>query len=242
MGRMTPREISRSVAPARSVPNTEGRGVPSAGWLDQFTAGFDGSRRAAARVYIASAPVTRTTSRSPREMARQASWSKAWGALPPMAVRTSSGGMESASKPSLAATRRAGLTERHASGTTTRMLSARRIRAFPAAAGPPGAAPVASSAAARKARAINSTGSGRSAGSVRGSGGIVTWPTPTTTGVWGWSAMRRGSYRLTPRAPPARSVDSRFHARRLRLGPRRSSPPSRHRGLPSVSRGWETPR
>ena len=141
-------------------------------------------------------------------MARQASCSKAWGALPPMAVSTSSGGMESASKPSLAATRRAGLTDRQASGTTTRMLSARRIRASPAAAGPPGAAPVASSAAARKARAISSTGSGRSAGSVRGSGWIVTWPTPTTTGVWGWSAMRRGSYRLTPRAPPARSVDS----------------------------------
>ena len=137
---------------------------------------------------------------------------------------SSSGGMESASKPSLAPTRRAGLTERQPSGTTTRMLSARRIRASPAAAGPPGAAPAASSAAARRARTINSTGSGRSAGSVSGSGrsGDLTDPDDDRGG--GMEGHVPGIVPADAPGSPCPLGRLGLHARRLRLGPCRVLP------------------
>ena len=88
------------------------------------------------------------------------------------------------------------------------MLSARRRSACPEGAAPPAAAPSQSSAAARSAIAISSSGSGRSAGSSPASGGVTTWPTPTTTGVRGSRAMDRAAYRLTPRWLPGAPVDS----------------------------------
>ena len=123
-------------------------------------------------------------------MARQASCIRAWGVLPPTAESMSSGGRVSSVKPSRSATSRAGLAGCQPSGATTRMLPARRTRAFPAAAVPPGAAPSQSSAAARRARTMRSSGSGRSAGSPPSDRRVeVTCPTPTTTGVRGSSAM-----------------------------------------------------
>ena len=101
-----------------------------------------------------------------------------------------------------------GIGGRHPSGTTTRMLSARRTSVLPDGAAPPTGDPSQSSAADRKARTISSSGSGLSAGSSPASGGVTAWPTPTTTGVRGSRAMEGAAYRLTPRWFPGAPVDS----------------------------------
>ncbi len=88
------------------------------------------------------------------------------------------------------------------------MLSARRTSVLPDGAAPPAGDPSQSSAAARKARTISSSGSGLSAGSSPASGGVTAWPTPTTTGVRGSRAMEGAAYRLTPRGLPGAPVDS----------------------------------
>src|SRR6202044_1127644 len=85
------------------------------------------------------------------------------------------------------------------SDATTRMLSARPRRVRPAGAAPPAGAPSQSSAAAPSAATMSSSGSGLAAGSNPASGGVATWPTPTTTGVRWSSVMDRGAYRPTPR-------------------------------------------
>ena len=195
--------------PACPLRTWSGAGV-SAGWLGPVEpARLAGRGASSARVYMASAPVTSTTSSSPRPMARQASCIKACGVLPPTAESIElAPARRPAAKPRRAATWSAGLTECQPSGTTTRRLSARASREFPAGAAPPAGTPSQSSAAARRALAMSSTGSGRSAGASPASAGVTTWPTPTTTGVRGSRAMDRGAYRVTPRGLPGLSVDS----------------------------------
>ena len=133
---------------------------------------------------------------------------RACGLLPPMAESMSCAGSSPSAKPRRRATSCAGLTERQPSGTTTRMLSARPIKARPEEALPPDVAPSQSSAATRSAAVMRSSGSGRSAASTPGSGGVVTCPTPTTTGVLGSRAMARAAYRFTTRGLRGASVDS----------------------------------
>ena len=106
---------------------------------------------------------------------------------------------------------------------------------------PPAAAPSQSSAAARSAAVISSSGSGRSRRRRgRRRAGVVTWPTPTTTGVRGSRAMDASS---VPAARPSRrlpgaSVDSVLHACRRRLGSRRVRP----QGDPQGRAGRARPR
>ena len=130
------------------------------------------------------------------------------GLLPPMEETMSSAGSSPSSKPRRAATANAGLAVDQPSDATTRMLSARSRSVRPAGAVPPAGAPSQSSAAASSAAVIRSSGSGRAAGSRPASGGVATWPTPTTTGVRGSSAMDRGAYRFTPRWLAGAPVDS----------------------------------
>ena len=120
---MTPRCISSSVAPGFSTPKRVAGGVPS-GWPVHSSQGRAGSRRARARAYMASAPVTSTTSCSPRLIPRQASCIRAWGLFPPMDETMSSAGSSPSAKPRRAATSRAGLGTCQPSGATTLMLSA----------------------------------------------------------------------------------------------------------------------
>ena len=111
-GRRAPGGRRRAASRARWLPASRRRrgwraACPRAG-LAHSSQGRAGSRRARARAYIASAPVTSTTSRSPRLMARQASCMRAWGLLPPMDETMSSAGSSPSAKPRRAATRRAG--------------------------------------------------------------------------------------------------------------------------------------
>ena len=55
---------------------------------------------------------------------------------------------------------------------------------------------------------MSASGSGLAAGSSPASGGVATWPTPTTTGVRGSRVTEGGAYRLTPRALPGAPVHS----------------------------------
>ena len=149
---------------------------------------------------------------------------RACGALPPMADSISSAGSSPSVNPRRDATSRAGLAARHPSGTTTRMLSARRTSVLPDGAAPPAGDPSQSSAAARRARTISSSGSGLSAGSSPASGGVTAWPTPTTTGVRGSRAMERGSVPAHAQGAPRCTGRLGAHARRCRPGPRRVRP------------------
>ena len=182
-------------------------------------------RRDRARVYMASAPVTSTTSSVPLLMARQASCMRACGVLPPTAESMSSAGSSPSAKPRRAATWRAGLTACHPRGTTTRMLSARASRAVSGRSRPAGRDPVAILRGRPQGpgHELDRFGS-LTPGSSGASGGVTTWPTPTTTGVRGSRAMARGAYRVTPRGLPGRSVDSTTMPRRRRLGSRRVRP------------------
>ena len=71
---------------------------------------------------------------------------------------------------------------------------------------------------------MSSSGSGRSAGARPASGGVMTWPTPTRTGVRGSRAMDRAAYRLHAPGVPWLAGRLGPHARRRRLGSRRVRP------------------
>ncbi len=80
-----------------------------------------------------------------------------------------------------------------AAGFRYRQLNGRMTRSDWARARserPPSGQPL-SSAAASRARAMSSTGSARCVIVASASGRSVTWPTPTSTGVWGSSGTRR---------------------------------------------------
>ena len=174
---------------------------------------------------MASAPVTSTTSSSPRLMARQASCMRACGALPPMAESISCAGSAPASKPRREATSSAGFdrapSERRHDPDAVRPPDAARR---PAGAAPPGAAPSQSSAAARSARTMSSSGSGRSAGSSPASGGVDDLADADHDG--GARVDGHGPRSVPVDAPgaPRRPGTLGGHARRRRLGSRRVRP------------------
>ena len=167
---------------------------------------------------------------------------RACGLLPPMDETISSAGSSPSAKPRRAATRRAGSGVDQPSEATTRMLSARPIRARPAGAAPPAGAPSQSSAAASSAAVMRASGSGRSAGSSPASGGVATWPTPTTTGVRGSSAMDRGAYRLDAPGPPRCAGTLDGPSFRHRLAPAKGFHEQRRHRVGRRSRGGPAPR
>ena len=134
---------------------------------------------------------------------------RACGVLPPMDETISWAGSSPSAKPRRPATRRAGLAGRQPSEAHDPDAVRAPDQGAPAGARRArGATPSQSSAAARSAAAMSSSGSGRSVGSRPASGGVVTWPTPTTTGVRGSRAMAAAAYRFTPRGLPGPPVDS----------------------------------
>ena len=136
--------ISTSFVPGFSMPTDAGIGVVAGSCVVHSS--HDLSLRASSRVYTASAPTTRATSRSPRWMAAAVSLTSSCGLLPPVVVFTVSRG----EAPTSSATSSAGLGYGHDSSSTIRTESARRSRRSPV--------PL-SSPARRAASAIMATGS-----------------------------------------------------------------------------------
>ena len=123
-----------------------------------------------------------------------------WGLFPPIAVRASSGGRD----PQALGHEPAGVHVPPAQ----RDHDPERLGPGQEPARPP--APQAlSSPAARNARAMSSTGSGRSVIGTPGSGRSVTWPTPTRTGVRG-SRATEPSVPFGPGEPPGRREGPRY--------------------------------